>query len=463
MNPHTVESTVETIAQPVEQLRFDFLPQSPVVVQQHDGQLTGDAGLLIVRQFDERVAYTARLAACLENRRLDPDHSNLDMLRQRTYGVLADYEDCNDHDTLRHEPVFKLIAGRNIDGDPLASQPTLSRFENGVTVPELFRMIGFLADTGVEHLKAKHGGEMPDRVVLDFDPTDDPTHGHQQLSLFHGFYEQHQYYPMIVSEPTTKHIFLARLRHGTAHAALGADDDLRDLAAKLRAHRADVKIHVRGDCGFGVPGFIEACESLENATFTVGFGCNARLEAMAQPLLQRAIDQYKATGEKQRLFTTFRYQAETWDHERTMVVKAECHEKGTNLRFVVTNLPVNGDADAEQVYDDYVQRGDSEHRMNELKNRLHAGRLSCHRLKANFFRLLMHTASYNLLNALRNHADVPAELRVAEPQTWRSRIIKAAAVLVRSTRRVLVHLTAWWPHWALFCQVATRAALPDGS
>jgi hypothetical protein len=320
-------------------------------------------------------------------------------------------------------------------------------------------MIGFLADTGIEHLKRKHHGHMPDRITLDFDPTDDPTHGNQQLSLFHGYYEQHQYFPMIVSEPTTKHLLLARLRHGTAHAALGADDDLRELAAKLREQRHDLAIHVRGDCGFGVPWFIDACESLENTTYTLGFARNARIDVLAQPLLTRAIEQYKSTGHKARLFAFFSYQAESWKAPRTIVVKAECHAGGTNVRCVVTNLPVNDDVEAQQVYDDYVQRGESEQRMHELKNALHAGRLSCHRLKANFFRLLLHTAAYNLLNALRNHEAVPMELRVAQPQTWCSRIIKVAAVLTQTTRRIVVSLTAWWPHWRLLRATAARASL----
>jgi hypothetical protein len=381
------------------------------------------------------------------------------MLRQRLYGVLADYEDCNDHDTLRYEPVFKLIADRRIDGDPLAAQPTLSRFENSVTVSELNNIINFLATTGIEHLKRNHNAAMPDRITLDFDPTDDPTHGQQQLSLFHGYYEQHQYFPMIVSEPTTKHIFLARLRHGTAHAALGGDDDLYELATKLREQRSDLAIHVRGDAGFGVPWFIHACESLQNTTYTLGFACNARIDVLAKPLLTRAIEQYKSTGDKARLFTYFSYQAESWQSPRTMVVKAECHAGGTNVRCVVTNLPVHDDAQAQQVYDDYIQRGESEHRMNELKNALHAGRLSCHRLKANFFRLLLHTTAYNLLNGLRNHEAVPMELRVAQPQTWCSRIIKVAAVLTQTTRRIVVSLSAWWPHGSLLCATAARANL----
>ncbi len=458
MSEHPV---VESADHWTGQFNFDFLPHSPVVVQPHPGQLTSDAGLLAFRQFDQRWRYSSRLAACLDDGRARPLHQTLVMLRQRLFGVLADYEDCNDHDALRHDPVFKLIADRRPTGDPLASQPTLSRFENRVTVPDLQRMIDFLAATGIERLRAKHGGKLPESVTLDLDPTDDTTHGHQQLALFHGYYDQHQYFPMIISEPTTRHILLARLRHGTAHAALGADDDLNELVARLRSHRADVKVHARGDCGFGVPWMIRCCEALPDVTYTFGFARNARLEAMTISLTQRARADYEKTREKQRIFTFLTYQADGWTKPRTIVAKAEHHAGGANLRFVITNLPVTSDDEAQRVYDDYIQRGESEHRMNELKNGLHAGRLSCHRLKANFFRLLLHTAAYNLLAALRDHDKVPAELRVAQPQTWRSKVVKVAALVITSTRRVLIQIAAAWPFAPLLEQVSRRAAVAE--
>ena len=236
------------------QLSFDFLPQLPVVVQQHRGQLSSDAGLLPLRQFDQLWNYTRRFAACLSDPKPSRLHSLLEMLRQRLFGILAGYEDCNDHDTLRDDPVFKLIADRLPQDQPLASQPTLSRFENLATPSVLQKLIDFTICTGIERLKHKHGGALPASVTLDLDATDDPTHGHQQLTLFHGYYQQYQYFPLIISEPTTKHVFLAWLRPGTVHAALGAEDDLMRVVNALRKERPDVVIHVRGDAGFGIPG-----------------------------------------------------------------------------------------------------------------------------------------------------------------------------------------------------------------
>jgi hypothetical protein len=455
------------LEQSVDQLQFDFLPQKPVVVQWRSGPISGDAGLLPIRQFDESWGYTRRLAACLVDRRCGPEHSHTQMLRQRVYGILAGYEDCNDHDTLRDEPVFKLIAGREVDDDPLASQPTLSRFENGVTCAELQALIDFAIDTGVEHLCDKHPRKrLPEHVTLDLDTTDDPCHGDQQLRLFHGYYDQYQYLPLIISEPTTKHVFLAWLRPGTLHASLGADDDLLRVAGKLREARPDVAIHVRADADFGLPVMMDCCEAVDESTgkpafsYTFGLRGNAVLKRIAQPLIDKAVRRYECTGQKQRLFMRLEYQAQSWPHPRTVVAKAECHAGGTNLRFVVTSLDVPGVRQARKVYDDYVQRGSSEQRMDELKNGLSADRLSCHRFKAHFLRLLLHTAAYNLLNALRDHPDLPEVLRRGQPCNWRTHLIKVAATVTRSCRRILVTLAGQWPWAYLYTAVSRRALLP---
>jgi hypothetical protein len=199
-------------SQDAKQIELDFLPESPVVVQQHEGQMTSDGGLLLVAQFDRRLNYTARMAACLQPpTSVDSpaaqclsraQHQPLEMLRQRIFGILGGYEDCNDHDTLRNDPVFKVVADRLPEGDALASQPTLSRFENSVTAADLQRLIDFNIATGIERLKAANGGTLPASITLDLDATDDPTHGHQQLTLFHGYYKQYQ-----TSTRSVEHIF----------------------------------------------------------------------------------------------------------------------------------------------------------------------------------------------------------------------------------------------------------------
>jgi hypothetical protein len=445
------------VAQTAGQILFDFVPQVPIVVQQHQGQISSDAGLLPLRQFDQRWNYTARMAQCLDDPNPGRAHSLLSMLRQRFFGILAGYEDCNDHDTLRNDPVFKIVAGKLPKDDALASQPTLSRFENLITPAVLQKLIDFNIATGIERLKHKHGGKLPASITLDLDATDDPTHGDQQMTFFHGYFGQYQYFPLIISEPTTRHVFLAWLRPGTVHASLGAEDDLMRVVDALRKERADIQVHVRADAGFGLPRMYETCEE-NGLSYTLGFATNPRLKKLTEGLMQQAVEQYGQTKQKARLFECFQYQCDSWEHPRTVIAKAECHAGGTNLRFVVTNLPdVQTAQQGQTTYDDYVQRGESEHRMDELKNGLHADRLSCHRFMANFFRLLLHAAAYNLLNAVRDSDQLPEVLRVGRPCTWRLRLIKVAAEIVQSTRRIVVKLAANWPWLALYESVSARA------
>ena len=196
-------------SQSVEQLVFEGMLDRAVVVKSSSAMMSSDAGLIPIRQFDQRWQFTRRLAECLDDTRSDPTHGVGEMINQRLFGIIAGYEDCNDHDDLRGDPVFKILAGRQPTDDELASQPTLSRFENSITPSMLQRLIDFNITTGIERLKMHHDGAVPDEIILDIDPTDDATHGRQQLSLFHGFYKQHQYLPQIISEPTTRHVFLA--------------------------------------------------------------------------------------------------------------------------------------------------------------------------------------------------------------------------------------------------------------
>ena len=438
------------------QLVFEGMIDRPVIVQPSAGMMSSDAGLIPLRELDRRWKFTERFADCLDDPRIDPDHTQAEMIRQRLFGIIAGYEDCNDHDDLRSDPVFKIVAQRSPGDDDLASQPTLSRFENSVTPAMLMRLMEFHITTGVERLQQHHGGELPDEVILDIDPTDDATHGRQQLTLFHGYYKQHQYFPQIISEPTTKHVFLAWLRPGAVHPSLGADDDLLRVVTALRNGKPDVSIHVRGDCGFGVPKMYDVCEE-NGLSYTFGISTNARLKVLAQGLMDQAVAQYEQTSQKQRLFTHFDYQAESWPHPRTVVAKAECQAVGTNLRFVVTSRKVTSDEQAEDVYDAYIQRGESEQRNDELKNGLSMDRLSCHRFAANFWRLLLHVAAYNLLNAFRDADEIPETLRRAQPQTWRVRLIKVAARVIQSTRRTLIEVSSSWPHWTIYTQATQRA------
>jgi hypothetical protein len=473
--------------QSVPLLSFDFLPSQPVEIEVSPAPLSSDAGLLPVRQFDQRIRLTEQFAAALEDRRAPAltQQSLLTMVRQRVFGILADYEDQNDHDTLRSDPVFKLIADRLPDDPDLASQPTLSRFENAVSIPDLWRLRDMLVDLFLQSFDAP-----PRHLTLDLDAFDDPAHGQQQLIMFHGYYEQYQYLPIVITCAENDMVMLVGLRHGTCHAALGADNDLRYLMGRLRAVWPDVQIHVRGDSGLGVPRMYDVCQELQ-LTYTFGIGMNSRLRASSDGLLKEVLEQYEKTGQPQRSFLLLEYQAESWPAPQPVVLKVEAHAQGTNRRAVVTNRP-GCRVLPHAVYDDYALRGESENRDKEMKTELQSDRLSDHRFLANFFRLYLHAAALNLLVRLR-HAVVrsvptaaelglPAELpteAIDEPDrkrffnkrrerdplgegfacTWRTRLIKVAAEVITRARRVIVRLSGSWPHLDYFLQVS-RAVTP---
>ena len=467
---------------------FDFLPARPVEIEVSPAPLTSDAGLLPVRQFDDRIRLTEQLAAALHDPR-DPAltrQSLLSMVRQRVYGILADYEDQNDHDTLRSDPVFKLLADRLPDDPHLASQPTLSRFENAVSIPDLWRLRDVLVDLFLQSFATP-----PHHLTLDLDAFDDPAHGQQQLIMFHGYYEQYQYLPIVITCAENDLVLLVGLRHGTCHAALGVDHDLRYLVGRLRAVWPDVLIHVRGDSGLGVPRMYDVCRELR-LSYTFGIGMNATLRALSEPQLAEAVAAYEQTGQPQRSFLALEYQAESWPAPQSVVIKVETHAQGTNRRAVVTNRP-GWEVLPQAVYDEYARRGESENRNKELKSELAADRLSDHRFLANFFRLYLHTAALNLLVRLRHAvvqapptpaelglpAEVPAEAldepgrkrffnarRVRDPLgegfacTWRTRLIKVAAEVITRTRRVVVRLSGSWPYLDHFLQVSRAVLWP---
>jgi hypothetical protein len=467
---------------------FDFFPSRPVEIEVSSAPLTSDAGLLPIRQIDEHIKLTQQFAAAIHDQR-DPNliqQSVLSMVRQRIYGILADYEDQNDHDTLRSDPVFKIVADRLPNGPDLASQPTLSRLENAVSIADLWRLRDTMADEFIQSFD-----KIPHHLTLDIDAFDDPTHGHQQLTMFHGYYEQFQYLPTAVTCAENDMTMLVGLRHGTCHASLGVDNDLRYLMERLRAVWPDVQVHVRGDAGLGVPQLYDVCRELR-ITYTFGIGMNSRLRDLSEDLQKQAIEAYEKTNQPQRLFMLVDYQAETWAESQPVVIKAEAHAQGTNRRAVVTNRPGCG-VIPPAVYDEYTMRGESENRNKELKVELHAGRLSDHRFMANFFRLYLHTAALNLLVRLRHtvvqalptcaELDLPDEVptealdeparkkffnkrRERDPLgggfacTWRTRLIKVAAEVIVRSRRVIVRLSGSWPHLDHFLQVSQAVSRP---
>jgi hypothetical protein len=455
----------------------------PIVIEPSRAALSSDAGLLPIRQFDEQIGFSQAFAAALIDLRRPEyvDHTFAEMVRSRIYGILADYEDQNDHDTLRHDPVFKVVAGCSADDD-LASQPTLSRFENAIDIPSLKRLRDVFLDQFIASF-----ARPPRHLVIDVDAVDDPAHGHQQLTFWHGFYDQNQYLPLVITCADNDQFLMVSLRWGTCHAALGADDDLAYLVKRLRQVWPGVTLHIRGDAGFGVPWMYEICERLA-LDYTFGLSANKVLQRQSETLLAEAVRRFEETGERQRLFDGFWYQAGTWPYPRWVIVKAEANTQGTNRRFVVSNRP-GARILWEATYDDYAQRGESENRNKEFKCDLAMDRLSDHRFMANYFRLYLHAGAMNLLIRLRRQvadppavateAEIPVEalagdarrryfrlrhqhdpLGEGQPCTWRTLLIKVAAEVLVSSRRIIVRLSSAWPHLEYFRQVCQALSAP---
>jgi len=428
------------------QLTFESLSHKEIIADFAGGRITSDAGGLLLRELDQRYRLTEKVAGCLQDPRDSHKvkHDLLTLVRQRLFAIAQGYEDNNDAATLARDPVFKIMAGRTPEtSEDLASQPTLSRFENRVTTKDLRRLSDWLLKL---YLKTHPG---PRKVIfLDMDATDDPTHGQQQFSFFHGYYEEHMYHPLFVFDGESGFPLAAVLRPGNTHASHRALAVLKRLIKKLKRAYPGALILFRADAGFAVPALYRYLERQE-VRYVIGFITNNRVVELAAPLLKKAQAAYQATKEKQRFFTSFSYQAESWTRPRRIIAKVEYTRLGANQRFVITNLVRT----PQFVYDDlYVLRGDVENRIKELKLDLKADRLSCHRFLANQFRLLLHTAAYCLFWLLRRHLQ-GTELATAQVNTLRLKLLKIGARIRETSRRIWVHLASSYPYRDLLAGV----------
>jgi hypothetical protein len=418
------------------------------------GRLTSDGGLPWLAEADDALGLCATLAAVIPDWRRGPvRHSLLTLLRQRVYQIACGYEDQDDADTLRTDPLFKLACGRLPETDAdLASQPTLSRLENAPDRRTVERLAAALVGVYVRE-RGRTGA--PRRILLDLDGTADPAHGRQEGVRYHGYYRQHMYHPLLVFDGDTGQPITAVLRPGTAHASRLAVLVLRRLVRRLRAAWPEVAIELRADSGFAVPRLYRFCERAGLA-YTIGLIPNAVLEARAAPLLAEALARSAAAdGAKVRLAGETLYQAGSWDRTRRVVYKAEALADGPNTRFVVTDRP---DAPL-AVYDRYVDRGQAENYIKDFKHALAADRLSDHRFLANQVRLLLHAAAYWLLHTLRAWL-VGTEAARLQLDTLRLRLLKVAGRVRELATRVWLHLAASHPGEPLRRHLAARPGRP---
>ncbi len=440
----------------IAQITFGFEPKDkPIIARFDQPHASSDGGAILLKGIDTQLQLTKRVAGCLADGRQPGKvrHQTLELVRQRIFGLTCGYADCNDAARLADDAIHKLLVDRDpITGPALASQPTLSRFENAIGWPALRNMAHALADTVLEHHRRRLRGRAT-RITIDLDPTDDPTHGQQELTFFNGHYDTWCYLPVVATvtfnEEREQCAVAAVVRPGNAPAPRGARGILRRLLDKLRAAFPRAVLRVRLDGGFAHPKLFAFLER-QQVEYVVAMASNARLEKRARRLMGRARMLSKATGQTAHLYGETRYAARSWKRKRRVIIKAEVvrhpgRDPKNNPRFVVTNLP---DA-PETIYALYCQRGDVENRLKELHHGLEMDRTSCSRFLANQFRVLLTLAAYVLFQELRRRAAGTA-CADAQVTTLRERLLKLAVWVERSVRRIVLHLPTsfpWRPTW----------------
>ena len=423
--------------------------------------MTSDGGVLLLRQADHALGLTGTLAAVVRDGRdaRKVEHPLLEMLRARVYGIAMGYEDCNDFDRLASDPGFKTACDLLPTGaGDLANQPTLSRFENGLTRADLFRLGEALARTAV--------GRLPrdtTRVVIDVDPTDDPCHGQQEFEFFNGYYDCHCYLPLMVYLSGDDERLLpaaALLRPGNAGPTDGLFGVLRVLIREIRRRFPTVTIELRGDSAYGVDQVLRFCRQHE-LDYTLGLKSNAVIERLSACVKAKLEAEYRRIREAEpenpragyglRLYQLFPYQAGPWERWERVVLRAEMTEGKYNPRYIISNRT---EFTAREAYEHYCARGECENRIKEFKLDLLDGRTSCRRFLANQARALLHLAACLLMKMLQQALE-GTQWATAQISTLRTRLLKVGAKVVETCRRIWFHLPTSFPEresWLLACR-----------
>jgi len=407
---------------------------------------------LLLRDVERKLGLAQRLAAAMRDRR-DPDrieHRLDEMLRLRMFAIASGYEDGDDCDWLRHDPVFKMAVGRLPEsGEPLCSQPTMSRLENAPSKIEIARLMGVMVDQFCRSYR-----RAPASITLDIDDTLDVAHGHQQLSLFNAHYDERCFLPIHIYEGTSGKPVAMILREGKTPSGKEVRTVLKHVIRRIRRHWPKVHILVRGDGHYGRVEAMEWCEQTPGVDYVFGFAGNDVLHGLTREAADAiAVERALSGKDKCRGFKAFRHGTKSWSKERRFVARIEATPKGLDVRYVVTSLT----AGARHLYETvYCARGNAENFIKLHKSQLASDRTSCRDPKANQFRLILHTAAYWLLLAMRNAVAKHSPLATAEFATIRVRLIKLAARVIEGAARIRVFLPTACPDRALFRALAGR-------
>ncbi len=438
---------------------FQACGSREIVARFDGGTLSSDGGALLLRQADQRLNLLPRLAECFLDGR-DPDrveHSVEEMVSQRVYGIALGYEDLNDHEELRTDPLFSVLAGREELEKPLAGKSTLNRLELGDGREDRYKRITFWK-AGVDELLVsvflEAQEKAPKEIILDVDTTDLPLHGEQEGRFFHGYYDSYCYLPLYIF--CGEHVLCARLRTSDQDAYAGSLPEIQRIIRQIRATWPGVRIILRGDCGFCRNELMSWCEANE-VDYVLGLARNRRLRRIIGREMWEAGEQQKRTGQAARVFAEFAYGAKKtkkggWDRERRVVAKAEQIEGKENARFVVTSLR-GEEWKAQALYEElYCGRGDMENRIKEQLS-LFADRVSAETLRANQLRLYFSVMAYVLVSGLRRLGLKATELAQAQVSTIRTKLLKIGAQVRVTVRKVWVSMASSYPWQGLYGQV----------
>ena len=424
----------------VGKIELSRISNKRVEIDFDGGTMTSDAGALFIREVERQIGIMKVVSGCIKDRR-DQRYVRQAMesvIKQRVTQISCGYEDANDSNTLRNDPAIKMVADREpVSGEPLASQPTVSRVENSIRRKDLVR-IGYAL---VDYFIASYEEE-PQIIVLDFDDTEDAVHGAQQMSLFNAYHDEYCYQPLHVYEGLSGKLITTILRPGKRTTSKEVVTVLKRLIPRLRSVWKDTHIVFRGDSHFSGPETLEWLED-KGILYVIGQSKNKVLEKLIQKKLEEARTLYNETKQKVRLFDTFEYKAGSWDKARRIVGKVEISQKGENLRFIVSNIE---DAQPQQLYDViYCARGNMENNIKDHKLFLKSDRTSCHTFEANQFRLFLHSVAYILMYALRDNVLKGTEFASAQFDTIRLRVLKIGAQVRELKTRIKLHFPTAYP------------------
>lgn len=438
---------------------FEAAGRREIVARFDGGTISSDGGAFLLRQTDKRLNLISRFAECFLDGRNQAlvDHSVAEMLAQRVYGLALGYEDLNDHEQLRDDPVFGILAGKENLAVPLAGKSTLNRMELGTGITDRYKKITFWKEAVDELLVSvflESHEKAPAEIVLDVDTTDLPLHGKQEGRFFHGYYDNYCYLPLYVF--CGDHVLCARLREANHDAAFGCLTEIQRIVKQIRTAWPEVRIVLRGDSGFCRNELMSWCEN-NGVHYLFGMARNERLRRIIGQQMHEATMEWKQTGKPARVFSEFPYRTKKtkkggWDRERRVVAKAEHIDGKENPRFVVTSLPAESRAGRALYEELYCERGDMENRIKEQFS-LFADRVSAESMRANQLRLYLSAAAYILVSGLRRVGLKGTDLAQAQVSTIRTKLLKIGAQIRVSVRKVWVSMASSYPWQGLYRQV----------